>query len=354
MSAPPPSDPVAALRGALEAAVADTVGAPARAEGPRLLTGGASQETWAVDLVVEGGPHAGRHALVLRRDLGGALGSTVLTRAEEFAVQRVVHAAGLPVPRPLWFFPHLGGDGRAAFLMERLDGETIGRRIVREPGLAAARERLPGQMAAVLAAIHRLDPAALGLGPHRAPAPGQSAAAWLLDRLTADLRASDEPHPALELALRWLHARVPAPAPVVVVHGDFRVGNVLVGPEGLRAVLDWENVYLGDPHADLAWVCVRAWRHGQDRLPVGGVGEREPFLRAYAAHGGRPVDPARLFYWEVLGNVQWAIGALGQARRHLSGAAPSIELAALGRVCAEMELEALDLIAGHEEGRHAG
>jgi aminoglycoside phosphotransferase (APT) family kinase protein len=139
----------------------------------------------------------------------------------------------------------------------------------------------------------------------------------------------------------------------VVVHGDFRVGNLLVGPDGLRAVLDWENVYLGDPHADLAWLCLRAWRFGQDHLPVGGLGAREPFLQAYAAHGGQAIDRAALAYWEVLGNVQWAIGSLGQARRHLSGAAPSIELAALGRVCAEMELEALDLMLAHEAGRHA-
>jgi aminoglycoside phosphotransferase (APT) family kinase protein len=208
-------------------------------------------------------------------------------------------------------------------------------------------------MAAVLATIHALDPAALGLTWLRAPAPGKAAAAAMLDRLTEDLRAIDEPHPALELALRWLRTHVPAPTPATVVHGDFRVGNLLIGPEGLRSVLDWENVHLGDPHADLAWLCVRAWRFGQDHLPVGGIGEREPFLRAYEARSGRTVDRAAHFYWEVLGNVQWALGALGQARRHLSGVAPSIELAALGRVCAEMEMEALDLLADHEEGSDA-
>lgn len=350
----PTPDPLATLQTALAAAVTDAAGATARAHGLRLLAGGASQETWAADLTIDDGAHAGHLACVLRRDLGGALGSTVLTRAEEFAVQRAMHAAGLPVPRPLWFFPRLGDDGRPAFLMERLNGETIGRRIVREPGLAAARARLPEQMAAVLAAIHALDPAAHGLSWLRAPAPGQSAAAVLLDRLTADLRLIDEPHPALVLALRWLDQHQPTPARAVLVHGDFRVGNLLVGPEGLRAVFDWENAHLGDPHADLAWLCLRAWRFGQDHLPVGGVGERESLLQAYATHGGQPIDRATLFYWEVLGNVQWALGALGQAQRHLTGVAPSIELAALGRVCAEMELEALDLIAQHEERQHAG
>lgn len=340
----PTSDPVAALATELERAITEAAGAPTRVGGLVRLPGGASQEAWALDLEIAGGSQAGRHALVLRRDMGGALSSAVLSRREEFAVLGAAHAAGVRAPRPYWFSPALGDGGRAAFLMERLRGETIGRRIVQDPALAGARARLPEQIAEALAAIHRVDAAAHGLDFLHAPAPGQSAAEATLDRLATDLRAIDEPHPALELGLRWLRARAPAPADLVLVHGDFRVGNFVVGPEGLRGVLDWENAHLGDPHVDLAWACVRAWRFGQDHLPVGGIGERAPFYAAYERASGRPVDPARVFYWEVMGNAQWALGALGQARRHLGGLERSIELASLGRICAEMELELLALI----------
>ncbi|HEU5328797.1 MAG: phosphotransferase family protein [Thermomicrobiales bacterium] len=334
----------ARLAATLERAIVEAAGAPAAVSGLRPLAGGASQEAWALDVTIAGGPWTGQYALVLRRDMGGALSSAVLPRDQEFAVLRAMHAAGVRAPRPYWFFPDLSGNGRAAFLMERLDGETIGRRLVQDPKLAEARARLPEQMAAELAKIHAVDPVAAGLAFLRAPAPGQSAASLTLDRLEADLRAVDEPHPALELGLRWLRQHDSGLGPLVPIHGDFRLGNFIVGPEGLRAVLDWENAHLSDPHADLAWVCVRAWRFGKDDLTAGGITDRDTFFRAYERASGQPVDRARAFYWEVMGNLQWATGALGQARRHLGGLEPSIELASLGRIAAEMELELLNLI----------
>jgi aminoglycoside phosphotransferase (APT) family kinase protein len=340
-----------ALRARLEAAIAAEAGAPARVSALHQLAGGASQEAWSLDVEIAGGPYAGRHALVLRRDMGGALSSHVLTRDREFAVLRAAHAAGIAVPRPYWFLSpgEAGTLGRAAFLMERIEGETIGRRLVREPALAAARERLPAQLGAALAGIHgvQVDDSLPFL---RRPGPGQSAAQAAMAGMTADLDALDEPHPALELGLRWLRRYDPGPGDLVLVHGDFRVGNFIVGVEGLRAILDWENAHLGDPHEDLAWIGVRAWRFGHDHLALGGIGERAPFYAAYTQASGRSVDPVRAFYWEVAGNMQWALGALGQARRHLCGKEPSIELASLGRIAAEMELELLRLIAVHDEG----
>jgi aminoglycoside phosphotransferase (APT) family kinase protein len=233
--------------------------------------------------------------------------------------------------------------------MDRIEGETIGRRIVQSAALSDARARLPEQLGRTLAAIHSVDPLAHGLDFLRAPAPGQSASEARLNQLEADLQTIDEPHPALELGLRWLRIHAPATARLVLVHGDYRVGNFVVGSEGLRSILDWENVHRSDPHADLAWICLRSWRFGQDHLPVGGVSAREPFYAAYEAASGYPVDRWQAFYWEVLGNVQWALGALGQARRHLSGLAPSIELASLGRISAEMEWEVLKLIEQGEQ-----
>ncbi len=127
------------------------------------------------------------------------------------------------------------------------------------------------------------------------------------------------------------------------MHGDFRVGNFIAGGDGLRAVLDWEFTHVGDPLEDLGWMCVRAWRFGADRLRAGGLGGLAPFLAAYERASGSAVDPRAVFYWEVLGNVRWAVGAIGQARRHLEGTERSIELASLGRITAEMEYELLHL-----------
>jgi aminoglycoside phosphotransferase (APT) family kinase protein len=173
---------------------------------------------------------------------------------------------------------------------------------------------------------------------------GLSPAQSALDRTLRQLWRLGEPHPALELAARWLQKCAPAREHTVLVHGDFRIGNLLVGPDGLRAVIDWEFAHVGDPAEDLAWPCVRSWRFGHDALRLGGIGQPDEFFAAYEAVCGCRVDRRAVAYWEILGNFRWAVGCIAQAHRHLSGQAPSIELASLGRRTAEMELELLSLI----------
>ena len=156
-----------------------------------------------------------------------------------------------------------------------------------------------------------------------------------------------EPHPAFELALRWLDARVPAPASAPrFVHGDFRNGNFIVGPDGIRAVLDWELAHLGDPIEDLGWLCVKSWRFGANDKLVGGFGDVPDLLGAYEQAGGGAVDEATLRFWVVLGTVKWGVICVGQAFAHLTGAIRSVELATLGRRVAEMEWDVLDLLDG--------
>lgn len=348
------SSSTARLKVDLEQVLSEASRSPVHISGLKLLAGGAAQEAWALDVDFEGGPLAGHHELVLRRDMGGLPSSVLLTRDQEFKILSAVYAAGMPVPRPYYFFPagSLEG-GRAAFLMQWLSGETIGRRIVQDPALAEARKHLPEQIAQALAAIHSVNIKDPTLDFLRAPTSGQTAAQAVLDDLEVDLRAIDEPHPALELALRWLRAHDPGPGELVLVHGDFRVGNFMIGPDGLHGVLDWELAHVGDPHEDLGWMCVRAWRFGKDTLPAGGLSTLEAFYQAYAHASGRQVVPERAFYWEVLGNLRWALIALGQARRHLSGLESSVELASLGRVACEMELELLQLI-GDDEKKKGG
>src|SRR5262249_7751663 len=149
----------------LEAFLAEQAQSPVRLVQARRLTGGASRDTWAVDLVVEQGSLAGPHALVLRRDLGGTIADTALSREQEFRLLQAAHAAGVRVPRPYGLCTAPAVLGVPFFLRARVEGESVGRRVVREPALAEARRRLPRQMAEQLARIHALPAADLPFLP---------------------------------------------------------------------------------------------------------------------------------------------------------------------------------------------
>ncbi len=290
---------------------------------PVLLAGGASKEAWAVD--------TGGEPLLVRRAAVGVIHRHTLSLRDEFEVLRVMHEARVRVPRPVVYIEDL--DGREAFVMERIPGETIGRRIVQKPELAAAREALPLQLAEQLALIH-------GVPAERLPFLGDAS----LERMVDELDEIGEPHPAIELGLWWLREHRHEPREPVVVHGDYRIGNVAVDEQGLAGILDWEFVHLDDPARDLAFSLVRAWRFGADDLRLGGIGDVEPYLERYNELTGREVRSEELDYWELAGNVAWAIGCLTQAQRHLSGQDRSVELAILGRLGAEVEYEICHLL----------
>lgn len=329
------------LRGRLEEFLTEVAGTPAQIAAARQLTGGASRITWALDVDLAG---IGRQPLVLRLDMGGVIVKEALSREQEFRVLQAATVAGIRAPRPRWLCTNCGVLGAPFFLMDRLEGESVGRRIVKEPALAEARRLLPRQMGEQLGRIHRLNADLAGLTFLPRPAADSSPALTALDNTLSQLDACDEPHPVLELAARWLRQHVPPCPELVLIHGDYRIGNMLVGPDGLRGILDWEFAHLGDPAEDLAWPCVRSWRFGRDDLRFGGVGGVDEFFAAYETTSGRRVDPDAITYWEILGNLRWAVGCVVQARRHLSGQAPSLELASLGRRAAEMELELLNLL----------
>ncbi|MCC6767294.1 MAG: phosphotransferase family protein [Deltaproteobacteria bacterium] len=304
----------------------------------RRVAGGASRETWSFDARFADGP---TRTLILRRDPGPTNVGT--DRALEFRVLRVAHAAGVPVPAVLW----LGDDPAVLegcfFVMERIEGETLARRLLREPRYAAARRVMPAQLGAILARIH-----AVPLDASLDDLPGRRD--WE-HPATAELRRYEqlyrvlapEPHPVIEYGFRWLARRLPSSRRRVLVHGDFRIGNVMFGPEGVRVVLDWEQAHVGDPMEDLGWMCVRAWRFGS-ALPVGGIGERADFFRAYGEASGEPVDPDVVRFWEALGDLKWAVICIAQARTYLDGGVRSVELASIGRRTAEAEHDLLELV----------
>jgi len=286
------------------------------------VLGGAVGGSWAV--ARDGRP------LVLRCDPAGAPRAGGM--ALEAALLRAAAGAGVPVPEVV-------DADDTSIVMSRLAGEAIARRILRDDAFATARERLTGQLASALAALHA--------GVATTDVEGVPEPVDPLADLRTTLDAMGEPHPALELGLRRLAETRPPPTRRVVLHGDFRLGNVIVDSTGLVGVLDWELAHIGDAAEDLGWLCVRSWRFGSP-LPVAGVGERAELLTAYAAAGGADVDAPTLAWWEGYGTLRWAVICAQQAATHLSGAVRSLELAVIGRRICEVELDLLDVLFGRQ------
>lgn len=316
----------------LGAALGRHLGATTRAEGVRRLSGGASRETWSFDAVTAGGE---RRALVLRRDPGGQAGWS--ERGVEYALLEAAHRGGVAVPEVCFLLDPDDGLG-SGFVMERIEGETIPRRILRDDAYAAARDRMARQCGELAARIHAVDPATLP------PLPVQTAGDQVIQYREL-MDGLGEPHPTFELGLRWLDEHAPPPTGrTALVHGDFRNGNFVVGPDGIRAVLDWELAHLGDPAEDLGWLCVMSWRFGATDRPVGGFGTVADLLTGYRDGGGSHIDPDRVRYWEAFGTLKWGVICQVQASTHLTGVVRSVELAALGRRVAETEWDLLEII----------
>jgi aminoglycoside phosphotransferase (APT) family kinase protein len=314
---PPASD---LLARALEPAL----GGPPTVSDLRRLTGGASRETWAFN--------AGGAELILRRDPPGRRLGPVAMRREADAMRACVRA-GLRAPEVL---VHDDGAllGTAGLVMRSVPGETIARRILRDDRFVAARKALVADLAAFMAGLHALQPQEIP----DLEQPEPLAKVWELYQRVGD--ASQ----VFEKAYQWLAEHpLPASAPTVV-HGDLRLGNLIVDESGLAAVIDWELVHLGDPLEDLAWLCLKAWRFGAP-LEVAGLGTIDELASAYEAAGGRRVDPEAFRWWLVQRTLTWGIGCMAQADVHLRGQVRSVELAAVGRRAAEQEWDLLELLA---------
>jgi aminoglycoside phosphotransferase (APT) family kinase protein len=303
--------------------------------GARRLTGGANQETWALDALTPAGPVP----LILRRARGGTLQrSTGIGVDMEAIVLRAAHAGGVPVPEVLHVLQPADGLGQG-FLMRRIVGETIPRKLLRDQAFAAVRPHLAAQCGATLAAIHALPTAGLDRLKTFTPL---SRLEWLRERF----RETGQVSPVFSWAFAWLRANAPdAPERPALVHADFRNGNLMIDTTGIVAVLDWENAHLGDPAEDLGWICVPSWRFGQLDRPVGGFGSREAMLEAYAAAGGAVPSPARLRFWEAYGSLYWGVVCARSVNEFRSGTDGTVERAMIARRVSEAELDLLRLLA---------
>jgi aminoglycoside phosphotransferase (APT) family kinase protein len=314
----------AALAGVLAPSLGDV-----RVENLRVLTGGASRATWAFDAV-----GATSRALILRIGppdevhAGMELEAAALTRAA---------AAGAPVPHVLVADDSPAALGNPFLVCDFIGGETIVRRIQRALD-DASRASLLTQCADALAAIHRADPKGIGLKSSDA-----------LGEWHAQLDEMGDTTATFEWAFRWLAAHRPPSTPNMLVHGDFRMGNLIVdtdvAPARLAAVLDWELTHTGEVYEDLAWFCIRAWRFGAPRtLGAGGLASVEDFMLAYERASGTTLDRAAMHWWLILSTLRWGVICRYQAERHLSGRTRSVELAAIGRRVCETEFDLLGLL----------
>jgi len=294
----------------------------AEIHGLHRLSGGASRETWRFE--ADGRP------LILQRQRAGDERDMLI----EAGVVRAAGRGGAPVPELI--DARRRDDGMAFMILEAIDGETIARKILRDDDFAEARARLVGDFGTALARIHALDVETIsGLQQNDQ-----------VQYYTDVLDGLGQPHPVLELVRNWLIDTRPPAGRTTLVHGDFRLGNIIVGRDGLRAVIDWELAHLGDPMEDLGWLCVKAWRFGATP-PVAGLGRYDELFAAYEEAGGAPVDPVVVHWWEVLGTWKWAVMCILQASVHLTGAARSHELAAIGRRVCENEYDLLAALEGH-------
>lgn len=313
---------------------------------PSKMSGGAIQENWKLDAEVHGGPHAGSLALVLRTDAPSGV-SVSHPRAHEFALLKAAFAAGVTVPEPLALDTAGEVLGKPFYLMRRAAGTANPRTLARDKALDPHRTALTETIGRELARIHSITPPREELS--FLPLDARPPVARRLDEFRAQLDALAQAYPTLEWAIRWMEMNAPQNSASVLGHGDYRCGNIMADGAAVTAVLDWEFASWSDPMEDVGWICARCWRFGADARRVGGIGDLADLRRGYDAVSGRPLDWERIGFWEVLATVRWAIIALHQGQRHLSGEERSMELALTGRKVAEMELDVLTQIRAIEE-----
>ncbi len=303
------------------------------------LSGGASQETWAFDATVDGQ----QRRYILRRAPGGASSGGTMGASPglptEAKVIEAARRAGVVAPEVVAILEPQDGAGDG-YVMARIEGETLARRILRDAAFDAVRPRLAFQCGEAMARIHATPAATL-------PALPTIDGAAQLRQYYERYKAYDQPKPVFELAFKWLAENLKPSTQTVLVHGDFRNGNIMVHPEqGLNAVLDWELVHLGDPAEDLGWICVNSWRFGVSGRTAGGFGSVEDLIAGYTAAGGTALTPAQVKVWEVLGTLKWGIMCMSMYEAFRSGYDRSVERAAIGRRSSETEIDLVNLLIG--------
>ncbi len=312
------------------------------------FVGGQSNPTYRI--------RAGKADYVLRKKPSGALAPSAHAIDREFRVMQALAAAGLTVPRPHLYVNDASLLGTAFYVMPFVDGTVF-----KDPALPGMRceqrQSIYNAMNDALASLHRVDPHAVGLGDF-----GRAGDYYArqVRRWTDQYRAlAMEPSADMEALIAWLPMHLPKHESLCLVHGDFRLENLIFDSAGLRllAILDWELSTLGDPLADLAYNMMawylpeRAFGGFSDRDISGiGIPTEAEYLARYCAGSGRDSLPNWSFY-VAFAMFRLASILFGVLRRGLDGNASSpdaIERGSMAHVCAEAACQAMGNYAGHE------
>jgi aminoglycoside phosphotransferase (APT) family kinase protein len=289
------------------------------------LTGGANMESWSFDW--------GGAGYVLRRAPSPEMmAERPFGHDVEANIIRAAAAAG--VKAPVIVGELATGDGLGTgYVMKRVEAEVAPAAILANPPPA-----LIDDLARELALIH-------GLGQNDLAIPLFDTASELA-KLKERFKQAGGDRPILALAIKWLEDHLPTPVAPVLVHGDFRMGNLMVDADGLAAVLDWELAHFGDAHEDLAYGCMTVWRFGHIDKPAFGCADLNRYFAAYEAAGGVVVEPARFRFWLIYRTLWWALGCMQMSDIWRSGIDKSLERAVIGRRTSENELDLLMLLEG--------
>lgn len=304
--------------------------APGSITGLARLSGGANMESWSIDWR---GDDGAAHGFILRRSpspewsAGRPFGLST-----EAALVQAARAGGVLAPEVATVLEPADGLGDG-YVMRRIEAEVNPAAILTNPT-----PTLINDIARELARIHALPAAALPAG-----IPTLDTAQGLADLRQRFFDYGGD-RPIIAAAIRWLEMHIPPAAPPVLVHGDFRLGNLMAGPDGLAGVLDWELAHVGDAHEDLAYGCMTVWRFAGHDRPAFGLSDLETLFAAYCEAGGIAVDPARFRFWLIYRTLWWALGCLQMGDIWRKGVDASLERAVIARRTAEQELDLLLLL----------
>ena len=295
------------------------------------LTGGASKEIWKFEI-----SNAKKSTKMILRRGSGIEGPLAIKTADEARIQKEVIKVGAPVPKILAVSKNEEELGDS-YIMHFVEGESIARKILRDKEYKKALPILAYQCGEAIAKIHNIDINNFSFLPKK-PAEDQ------LEDLYSTYQSFEQPSPVFEYAYLWLKEQDFGNFQESLVHGDFRLGNIIVNADGLQSIIDWELAHIGNPLQDLGWVCGNSWRFGKNDKVVGGFGELEDLLEGYNSVSKLKVNKEMVRCWQVFGTFRWGVICLIQAYAHLNGTINSIEKAAIGRRVSETEIDIVDLL----------